>query len=54
MIVLLNNYPPDVLVVFWGHLSPRGGHGGHLEFLGSEKQDGRQPPYSLSDKKILK
>ena len=52
MILLLNNYTPDFLMVFWGHLSPRGGHGGHLKFFGSKKQDGHQPPYSLSDKKI--
>ena len=52
MIVLSNNYPPDVLMVFWGHLSPRGGHGGHLEFFGSEKQDCCQPSYNLCDKKL--
>ena len=52
MIVLSNNYPEDLLVVFWGHLSPRGSHGGHLEFFGFEKQDGHQPSYGLSDKKI--
>ena len=52
MIVLSNNYPPDVLMVFLGDLLPRGGHGGHLEFFGSQKQDGCQPPYCVSAKKI--
>ena len=54
MIVLSNNYPPDVLVVIWGHLSPRGGHGCHHECFGSEKQDGRQPPIVCLTKKFMK